>query len=154
MKMRRVTVLVLLGMLVGVISYWYFVARPAYPSASDVCVGMITSSIEAARSNPAVTVPDFSLHSIRHVRCEAVPGMTHFVIAGTDSSGKEFHIYETTGGKAASGGDSVFDYCYTQNGTVVSQVRITGRDGNRSDSACTYGASLLGDPTHSYIFGI
>lgn len=146
-------IFVLLAVLLCGISYWHSISHPTFPPKSNVCFEMLTSSLEAAKSNPAIKVPDFSLDSITHVRCTAVPGMTNFTITATDSAGKEFHLYETIGGKAASGGDSAFDYCYTQEGKTVSQTRVTGREGKHSDSACVYNASLLPHPTDSYEYG-
>jgi hypothetical protein len=150
MKLNRLVVLLLAAAVAGGMGCWYVVSHPVFPPKSNGCFDMLVHSLDAARANPAVTVPDFSLDSLRAVRCAAVPSMTTFTIAGVDARGKDFHIYETIGGKAASGGDSVFDYCYTQDGQVVSQVRITGRQGTRSDSACTYDASSIPHATYSY----
>lgn len=153
MTAYKIVPFALVMILIAGIGYWYFTTRPIFPPKSDVCFDMLTSSLETARSNPAVTVPAFSIGSITHVRCAAAPGLTTFAIEGTDSVGRQFSVYETVGGKAASGGDSVFDYCYTQNGKVISQTRITGREGKHSDSACTYDASLIPNPAYSYEYG-
>lgn len=106
-----------------------------------------------AKSNDALTVPDFSFDSVHSVKCATAPGMITFTIAGTDSSGKTFRIYETAGGRAASGADSVLDYCYLKDGQVASQIRITGREGKHSAGTCTYDASVVSNPTYSYTYG-
>lgn len=153
MKLHGVLALTMVIVAACGASYWYF-SHAAFPPKSNVCFEMLVSSLDAARSNSVVIVPDFSIDSLRYVRCTAIPGMTHFTIAGIDSFGKEFRIYETIGGRAASGADSIFDYCYTQNGKVVSGTRITGREGKRADSVCTYDAGLLPHSAYSYEYGI
>lgn len=153
MTAYKIVPFALVLILVAGIGYWHFATRPIFPPKSDVCFDMLTSSLESARSNSAVIVPAFPMDSITRVRCAAAPGLTTFAIEGTDSAGKQFSVLETVGGKAASGGDSVFDYCYTQNGKVLSQTRITGREGKHSDSACAYDAFLIPHPAHSYEYG-
>lgn len=153
MTAYKIVPFALVLILIAGIGYWHFTARPTFPPKSDVCFDMLTSSLESARSNPAITVPAFPIDSITRVRCAAAAGLTTFAIEGTDSAGKQFSVFETVGGKAASGADSVFDYCYTQNGKVISQARITGREGKRSDSACAYDTSLIPHPAYSYEYG-
>lgn len=137
----------------GIYLYTYGTAPSRFPPTSDTCVDMLISSLEAARSNPLVIVPEFSLESVASVRCGTAPGFTTFEITGTDSSGIPFHIIETTGGKAASGADTVFDYCYRKKEAIASQIRITGREGRQSDSTCRYEGFALPEGSHFFKYG-
>ncbi|MDB5265915.1 MAG: hypothetical protein JWM39_628 [Parcubacteria group bacterium] len=151
--MHKILLLILVALVLCGMGYEYVVSHQAFPPKSNVCFEMLTSSLEVAKSNPAIRVPNFSLDSIRYIRCAAIPGITNFTIAGIDSFGKEFRIYETVGGRAASGGDSILDYCYTQDGKIISQIRITGHEGKHSNSACIYDESLLAHPV-TYEYGL
>lgn len=137
----------------GYIGYRHFFIRAAFPPTSNQCFEMLKESLTAAKSNNALTVPDFSFDSVGSVKCVTAPGMITFTIAGTDSLGKTFRIYETAGGRAASGADSILDYCYLKDGEMVSQVRVTGREGKHSTGTCSYDASAVPNPAYSYTYG-
>lgn len=116
----------------------------------SVCYGQLTQSLEAARSNEKVIVPDFVLSQLMHIKCVATPGFVQFELEGKDAAGITFRIYEMVGGRAASGGDSIFNYCYEQDGVLRSGIRITGRAGTFSTPRCTYDTTFTG--TETYMF--
>lgn len=156
MKFRTVAIVIVSILLLIVAGYAYrsHLARTAFPPRENVCFNMLIETLQTARTTDGIIVPTFALSAVTSVRCRTAPGFVTYEIAGTDVSGADFHIYQTSGGKAASGGDSVFDYCYTRDGDVVSQTRITGRDGNKSDSVCTYDPAFLSEPSYSYEYDV
>jgi uncharacterized protein (UPF0333 family) len=120
------------------VGYFFFKDSNTHVPVSNDCENQLTDAIESARSKSSISVPAFSQKNVTIVHCSAYPGFLTFEITGTDTSGQNFHIYEKTGGKAASGGDSIFDYCYLRDGTVLSQTRVSGRASNVSTSTCSY----------------
>lgn len=150
-KTYGVAVIALLCVLAGG-AYLYRASRPVFPPKDNVCFDMLLSALASARSHDEVTVPQFSVEALTHVRCSAEPGMTHGELAGTDMQGNAFTLILTSGGRAASGADTVFDYCYKQNDALVSEVRITGRDGTHSTSSCTYNEATIPSPVSTYLY--
>lgn len=133
---------------------WYLSIHVAhrYPPEENECFDQMVSSLEAARSYPSVWIPDFTEDGVAMVRCSRARGFISFEVAGTDTSGQDFHLYEKAGGVAASGADSVFDYCYTRSNVVVSHARISGREGKVSSGTCSYAAIGSGGKENTYEF--
>lgn len=140
LRMKGVGAAVLgLGLLLG--AGYLCHSRSVIP-ASSACYDLLAESLETARTRDGVIVPVFDPAKLTHIRCAATPGFVQFEVLGTDASGDTFRIYELSGGRAASGADTIFNYCYQQDGILRSGTRITGRDGTISDPVCKYDDSF------------
>jgi len=123
-----------------------------YPPVANTCVEQLSSAMLATRMNQELAVPVFADEGVDEVHCVAVPGFVAFELLGKDAIGKNFHVIELSGGKAASGADTILDYCYMQGNNVISQIRIRGREGSISTSTCTYQPQALHTPVVRYDF--
>ncbi len=100
------------------------------------CISLIQESIENDRIKDIIKAPLFTSDGITQMRCNLTKGFTQFEVSGVDTEGEDFSIFQTSGGMAASGADSVYNYCYLKNNQQVSGIRITGRQSATSTPTC------------------
>lgn len=119
--------------------------RASFPPHDNACYAMAIESLESLRMRGEVTVPEYTAQMVTRMRCQAVPGLIHFEIEGADSDGADFQLYYAAGGMAASGADTVSDFCYIRNGKMVSGRRVTGRESVSSAPQCRFDPISSGD---------
>jgi hypothetical protein len=130
----------------------YFFLVPRFPPQHVVCVDQALEEITSVQSGK-MSLPEsfiFTNKDIRHFRCASVLGFMQFEMSGLDETGHVFYIHAIAGGTAASGADSLFDFCYQRDGRTITQVRYSGRRGTQSIGTCSYDETLLASPNSNY----
>lgn len=123
-----------------------------FPPVGVICADQAFESLSNSQANPELIPNPFTYAkaNIAHFRCAAGVGFSQYEMSGIDDAGHAFYIHSSAGGMAASGADSLLDFCYVKDGAVVTQLRISGRAGNRSEGRCSYDPDFLKDAQSQY----
>lgn len=154
----RLGIVVALIGIVGGLAAWAVLhdrnaANNTYPPVGNHCYESAQELLAMLRQRGDVTVPAFTAEDVRMMECAAVRGTIQFEIAGIAADGADFRVNYLAGGVAASGADSISDYCYISRSEIVSGKRITGREGAISSPRCAFDVRLTAGATDTYRFG-
>ncbi len=139
----------------AVVAIGVFKGHETFPPRGVFCAEQSLELLAMAQQDTDVIPQPFAYaHSeVSHFRCAASPGFTQYEISGRDTAGHSFYVHSILGGRAASGSDSVSDFCYVRDGEVVTRRKISGREGIRSEGTCSFDSSFPASPSSQYEYG-
>ena len=120
-----------------------------FPPVGVDCFDSFTEQVQNGYANSAYNLPPFEFSGISHFKCASSKGFSQYEIEGMDTAGNSFYVHRIAGGVAASGADTYFDYCYMQNGVLISSEKLIGRT-TRSEGTCAYLDNYPPDSLSSY----
>lgn len=131
----------------------FFLASPRrtgiLPPVGVACFDSFMEQAQNGYADSSQNLPTFRLSDISKFRCASSKGFSQYEIAGIDTGGNSFYVHRIAGGLASSGADMYFDYCYIQNGTLITSEKLVGKT-TKTEGTCTYLKNYPPDPLSSY----
>ncbi len=119
------------------------------PPVGVACFDSFMEQVQHGYADSSQNLPTFKLSDISEFRCASSKGFSQYEIAGIDTGGNSFYVHRIVGGLASSGADTYFDYCYIQNGTLITSEKLVGKT-TKTEGTCTYLENYPPDPLSSY----
>jgi hypothetical protein len=105
-----------------------------------------------ATSDGSTASTTFKLSNISHFKCSAQNDGSHydqFEMTATDTEGHSLYVHKDEGGRAASGGDGYYDFCFKKDNKIIIAEKVVGRN-NAAPGTCTWTPGFPTNPASNF----
>ncbi len=156
--MSKKNILIIIFVMILVITYKAYnndffgkisISKSKFPPSNIECFNSFMDRVNSGYSD-GFRIPEFNFSDITYFRCASTIGFNQYEITGRDKNGQSFYIHKDEGGMAASGADSIYNFCYKQNDIIIRNEKLYGREPTREAGTCFWTNDFPSEPTSTY----
>ncbi len=122
-----------------------------FPPSNTLCFDSFTNALNNGYAD-GFRIPAFNFRDVSHFRCASRLGFDQYEIRATDKEGHSFYIHKDGGGMAASGADTVYNFCYKKDNNIIRNEKLSGRESTKEIGTCFWTDNFPSNPTSEYEF--